>query len=84
MIDLRNGFAPPEWLSYVGPVVVWRADGAGDVSADDMCLLNDYIDGLLDRYSDGEVSPERDITPQAWAKAKIEMLENSSYRDINI
>ena len=85
MINLQTGLAPAEWQSHVGPVVVWREQDSGDVSMDDMCLLNDFLDGLLDRYSDGDVSPDIDITPAAWESAKKEILSNMpNYIDINI
>ena len=83
MIELGSGFAPMEWQGNIGPVVAWRDDG-GDVSADDMCLLNDYLDGLLDQYSEGpgSVVPDRDITPAVWADFKRRAAER--YDDINI
>ena len=73
MIEPVSGFAPPQWQAYIGPVVVWRPDGA--VSSHDMALLNDYLSELLDRYSEGDVIPQRDITPAAWASAKIRFIE---------
>mmetsp|Transcript_9493 Transcript_9493/g.15763 ORF Transcript_9493/g.15763 Transcript_9493/m.15763 type:complete len:154 (-) Transcript_9493:45-506(-) len=83
MIELGSGFAPMEWQGNIGPVVAWRDDG-GDVSADDMCLLNDYLDGLLDQYSEGpgSVVPDHDITPAVWADFKRRAAER--YDDINI
>ena len=44
----RSGFAPSEWQSNIGPVVVWRP-GDHSVSADDMSLFNDFLSALLDR-----------------------------------
>jgi hypothetical protein len=85
MINLQTGLAPAEWQSHVGPVVIWREQDSGDVSMDDMCLLNDFLDGLLDRYSDGDVSPDIDITPAAWESARKEIISNMpNYIDINI
>ena len=94
MIGLQSGLAPAEWQSHVGPVVVWRdqdSNGNGAaaatlaVSMDDMCLLNDFLDSLLDQYSDGDVSPDVDITPAAWETAKKRILPNMpNYIDINI
>ena len=83
MIDLVSGFAPSQWQGNIGPVVVWREDG-GDVSSDDMCLLNDYLDGLLDQYSEGpgSVVPDRDINPSVWSTFKMRAAD--SYEDINI
>ena len=60
MIEPVSGFAPPRWQAHVGPVVVWRPDGVA-VSSHDMCLLNDFLSALLDRYSDGDVVPVSQI-----------------------
>lgn len=83
MIDSNSGFAPPKWQSNIGSVVVWRQNGL-PISADDMCLLNDFLSRLLDLYPelDGEVDPDRYITPSAWTHFK-EGAE-SGYGDINI
>lgn len=83
MIDSNSGFAPPKWQSNIGSVVVWRQNGL-PISADDMCLLNDFLSRLLDLYPelDGEVDPDRYITPLAWTDFK-EGAE-SGYGDINI
>lgn len=87
MIEPKSGFAPPEWQAYVGPVVVWRPDGA--VSSHDMALLNDFLSIMLDHYSVGNVIPGRDLTPEAWAEWKIALIEKRGegvmqYTDINI
>jgi len=64
-----------------------------DISSDDMCLFNDFLDGLLDQYSEGFVSPSRDLTPVAWKKNKARLLKKQkqladqgfmAYNDINI
>lgn len=89
-IDPESGFAPPSWQSHVGPCVVWRPDG--DTSSDDMCLLNDFISDLLNGpYDSGELVPGRDLTPQAWERAKTRILDNrrlnphvQQYKDVNI
>lgn len=74
MIEPVSGFAPPDWQSHVGPVVVWRPDGA--VSSDDMALLNDFLSGLLEGpYGEGTVDPDKDLTPDAWAKRKKKILK---------
>ena len=87
MIDPETGFAPSEWQAYVGPVVVWRPIGA--VSSHDMCLLNDFLSMMLDRYSEGEVIPHRDLTPASWAEWKAILIEGRGdglmqYTNINI
>lgn len=75
MIDCATGVAPKEWQSHVGPVVVWRPDGAAAVSADDVTLLNEFLSHLLDEFADGNVSPDRDITPESWAKHRVIFIE---------
>ena len=78
LIEIRSGFAPDEWQAFVGPVVVWRPDG--DVSSDDMCLLNDFLSDLLDGpYSEGTMNPDRDLTPTAWARHRSRSLENARF-----
>lgn len=91
MVELHNGFAPPNWQSYVGPVVVWRDGTCASVSTDDMCLLNDYLSNLMDQYSYGDVCPDRDITPERWEQEKADILTDReetetlvNYNDINI
>ena len=61
-----SGFAPMSWQSWVGPVVVYRADG-GDLTKDDVSVLWDFVSRLIDRYGDGPgaVVPKRHITPEA-------------------
>lgn len=87
-IDPESGFAPHQWQSGVGPCVIWRPDG--DVSSCDMCLFNDFLSDLLDKYERG-VEPSRDITPGVWARKKEALLglregdpNMEPYRDINI
>ena len=82
MIEATSGFAPPAWQCGVGPVVVWRPDAA--VSADDMCLFHEFLSDILHRYSDGDVRPERDLTPESWARARAEILECVQYEDLHI
>ena len=82
MIDSNSGFAPPKWQSNIGSVVVWRQNGL-PISADDMCLLNDFLSRLLDLYPEleGEVDPDRYITH---FKERAESGAESGYGDINI
>jgi len=90
MIDEGTGFAPTAWQSYVGPVVVWRPGGA-PVTAGDMCVFNDFLSSILDKYAVGRVRPEKDLTPEAWVRKRNSILENQrmnpheeQYDDINI
>ena len=52
MIEPSSGFAPPEWQSYVGPVLVYRPGGL-DFSSDDNDVTNEFLGNLLDKYGDG-------------------------------
>ena len=60
MIDPRSGFAPPEWQSYVGPVLVYRPGGF-EYSYDDVNVTNDFVSALFDQYPDGP-----DFDPSTW------------------
>lgn len=75
MIDPVTGFAPPKWQSFIGPVLVYRPEGM-HLSMDDICVLNDVIYRLLDKYGDGDVVPSRDITPRRVQVQKKEWLLN--------
>ena len=52
-IDLASGFAPPEWQSNVGPVVVVRTDGI-DMSEADLDRAVNIVSDVLDKFGDGE------------------------------
>mmetsp|Transcript_18677 Transcript_18677/g.63297 ORF Transcript_18677/g.63297 Transcript_18677/m.63297 type:complete len:246 (+) Transcript_18677:2-739(+) len=51
MIKRSDGFAPPEWQSFVGPVYLFRPGGL-DLSIDDLSAMNMFVSQLLDMYSD--------------------------------
>ena len=72
-----------DWDSYVDPIVVSQANN-WPISLEDMCLLNNYLDHLLDLYSDGPgvVEPDKDISLSALAEFKKYALEQCN--DINI
>lgn len=67
MIEPKSGFAPPRWQTYVGPTVLFLADGR-DLTPDDVSFLNSVFSSVLDDYGDGDVVPERDFTPAAFAR----------------
>ena len=67
MIDLVTGFAPPEWQSKVGPMIMYRPD-ATDLTTADVACMNDFVNVLLDKYSEGTVVPNRDITPARYTR----------------
>jgi hypothetical protein len=52
MIDPVSGFAPPKWLSFVGPVLVYRPKGL-DLSFHDMLVIHDFLSDLMNYYGDG-------------------------------
>lgn len=60
MIEPHTGFAPAEWVGGVGPVLVYRPRGL-DFGPDDALVINDFLSGLLDMYSNG---PE--FNPSTW------------------
>lgn len=63
MIEPNSGFAPAEWQSGVGPVLVYRPSGK-IFSADDMDATNEFLSSLLDAYGDGpEFNPRTWINP---------------------
>jgi len=73
LIDAHSGFAPKEWQSYVGPILVYRplqASKAGNkiqhFNSADLGIIWDFMCNVLDRYGDGPgaVQPDRDFTPQ--------------------
>lgn len=74
MIEPNSGFAPLEWQSLVGPVLVYRDDN-GAFNSDDMLMLNEYLTWQLDNYADGPgtVTPQ-DLTPQAFQKFKTRQV----------
>lgn len=52
MIEPVSGFAPPDWQDYVGPTIMYKADGS-NLTEDDVMVLNDCVSTMLDRYADG-------------------------------
>jgi hypothetical protein len=66
-IDANSGFAPPEWQSHVGTVVVARKDRKP--------LLPQHLEGvwmycdyILDEFGEGEGAPKRLYNRQAFQK----------------
>lgn len=56
-IDLESGFAPPEWQSHVGTILVARPDKK-DLITQHVEAIWMYCDLILDRFGDGEVPTE--------------------------
>ena len=52
MIDPGHGFAPPEWQSAVGDVLVVRADRKPLYMAE-LAAITDYVSDILDTFGDG-------------------------------
>jgi hypothetical protein len=75
MIDPVSGFAPASWQSYVGPVLVFRPGGL-DLSADDMDVINTFLDRLLDMFGDGpEFNPRTWLNPDFFQRFVRDMKE---------
>ena len=58
MIDPNTGFAPAEWQSEVGDVVVARPDGQALETAT-LAAITDYISDILDAFGDGLGPPRK-------------------------
>ena len=52
-VDLETGFAPQEWQSNVGPVVVARTDGTNMSEADLDRAIN-LVSKLMDKFGSGD------------------------------
>ena len=52
MIDPITGFAPAEWQSHVGNVLVARADGEA-LETNTLAAITDYISDILDAFGNG-------------------------------
>ena len=52
MIDPVTGFAPAQWQSGVGNVVVARADGKA-MNTSTLAAITDYISAILDAFGNG-------------------------------
>ena len=50
MMHPPSGSTPPEWRGDMGPVVVWRPEGA--VSRQDLSLFHGFLADVKDMYSD--------------------------------
>ena len=75
VVDAVNGFAPPAWQAQVGPVVLFRPDGA-DLSIKEACCMQDFLDRLLDRFGDVEPGGLLDqMTPQHFERFQTEFNE---------
>ncbi|KAL3929776.1 MAG: hypothetical protein SGARI_004658 [Bacillariaceae sp.] len=63
MVDPNTGLAPMQWQSGVGPVYVYRPNGDGHVTADDLELVHDYCSMLLDGYGEGDLfDPKEEVS----------------------
>lgn len=89
MVWPETGLALLPWQRFVGPVIVWRSGGE-PFSADDACLVHDFIHSLLD-ISKGEALNQEAITPdvfQEFKRIKLEEEQQSPYaeksHDVNI
>lgn len=72
MIDPISGLAPPDWLQAVGPVLLFRPT-LQELTVEQVTRLNDFVFRLLDYYADGELIPEKHLTPRAFARMVAQM-----------
>ena len=69
LIDPKYGFAPPEWQSYVGPVLAYRPQIGGQSVQNfnrlDFEIVWDFLNNVLDRFGEphlyGDLVPNRDF-----------------------
>jgi len=75
MVSPSTGLAAVEWQALVGPVIMWRPGGE-PFSADDACLVQEFISTLLRRQQHSVSSDlQSAITPAAFkefARLKLE------------
>ncbi|KAK3275625.1 hypothetical protein CYMTET_16256 [Cymbomonas tetramitiformis] len=83
MIEPVSGLAPPEWQSYVGPVLVFRPGGL-DLSVADVDLIMDWLDWLLELYPDTDDVMVRFLNPPAFERFKAKNLRDGRSLDLNI
>ena len=68
LIDVKFGFAPPEWQNNVGPVLVYRPQTEGQSIKNfnilDFEIVWDFFNNILDHFGDGPgaVVAKRDFT----------------------
>lgn len=65
MIDPISGFAPPEWQSYVGSVLIYRPGGK-HCGGDDVGVVNHFLNDILDKYPEG-----RSFDPMTWLNPRF-------------
>ena len=66
LINVQSGFAPPEWQSYVGPVLAYRPQPEDQYvqhfSRLDFEIVWDFLSGILDQFGEDEIPlPDRDF-----------------------
>jgi hypothetical protein len=76
LVDVHSGFAPPEWQSYVGPILAYRPQHhhflgtqIGDQSdvqhfnSLDGEIVWDFMSNILDRFGEAQIPvADRDFT----------------------
>ena len=59
LINVHSGFAPPEWQSYVGPVLAYRPQTEDQYvqhfSSLDFEIVWDFLSGILDQFGEDEI-----------------------------
>lgn len=77
MIDPGHGFAPPEWQSAVGDVLVVRADRKPLYMAE-LAVVTDYVSTILDAFGDGMDGAE--VGRRYYQKEKLVRFSNGHLR----
>lgn len=66
-VDPNTGFAPPDWQSGIGTVIVARKDKK-DLPPEHYEAIWMYCDRILDYFGEGEGAPERLYSRQAFER----------------
>eukprot|EP00573_Skeletonema_grethae_P001285 CAMPEP_0201687258 /NCGR_PEP_ID=MMETSP0578-20130828/1398_1 /ASSEMBLY_ACC=CAM_ASM_000663 /TAXON_ID=267565 /ORGANISM="Skeletonema grethea, Strain CCMP 1804" /LENGTH=229 /DNA_ID=CAMNT_0048171399 /DNA_START=126 /DNA_END=815 /DNA_ORIENTATION=+ len=79
MIDPITGFAPYQWQTRVGPVLVYRPGGL-DLNFYDMVCINTYFHNIIDMYAEepGTFDPMEWVNPAYFQRTfRWEVNENN-------
>lgn len=71
MIDPISGFAPYQWQTRVGPVLVYRPGGL-NLNFYDMVCVNTYFHEIIDLYADEVLEMQRNEFNRNWGLNIIE------------
>ena len=90
MIEPQSGFAPAQWQSWVGPVLIYRPGGL-DFGNDDIDVLTEWVSTLLDYYPEPDFDYTEWLTPgrfqqfkTAWTELKKENISSILPQSLHI